>query len=75
MANAAEALHELGLELRPEEDLTDLDAAIVAVAHEAYRNWGSEAFVARVKQGGVLFDVKSILNPATIPPAIDYGSL
>jgi UDP-N-acetyl-D-galactosamine dehydrogenase len=75
LADPEEAKHELGLFLRPHQDLVDLDAAIVAVAHAPYREWGSEAFAVRVKPGGALFDVKAILNPATLPTTIEYGSL
>lgn len=65
MADAQEAQHEYGLNLVPQGDLHDLDALIVAVAHEAYATMPPEALKACFRDQGrlPLMDVKSVFDP------------
>ncbi len=67
LADAAETRHEYGLELSKWEELDGLDALVVAVPHKAYAEMSGEALAKRLKPGGVLIDVKSMVDPATLP--------
>jgi UDP-N-acetyl-D-galactosamine dehydrogenase len=62
-----EAEHEYGIKLAKLEQFTNLDALILAVAHKEYIT-NPSALYERVREGGVLIDVKSSM-PAIPPPA------
>jgi UDP-N-acetyl-D-galactosamine dehydrogenase len=66
-ADAAETKHEYGLTLFKDEDLTNLDALVLAVSHRQFLEVPAEKLAARVKPGGVLVDVKSAIDPAKLP--------
>jgi UDP-N-acetyl-D-glucosamine/UDP-N-acetyl-D-galactosamine dehydrogenase len=68
------AAHEYGITLSAPEELTGLDALVLAVNHAQYLADPS-ALVARVRQGGVLVDVKSALDRETMPEELEYWSL
>jgi UDP-N-acetyl-D-galactosamine dehydrogenase len=70
-----EARHEWGLVPSPLDELVDLDALIVAVSHEAYVRMPIEDLAARIRPGGVLFDVKGILARASVPSSVVYLAL
>ncbi len=74
-ASPAEAHHEYGLELSDLDSLRALDALIVAVSHREYLAEGTSSLCARVRPGGVIFDVKSALDRARIPAGVRYLSL
>lgn len=74
LADPAAALHEYGIALSPPEDLTQLDALVLAVNHAAYVASPAD-LVARVREGGVLVDVKSALARAGLPEELVYWSL
>jgi UDP-N-acetyl-D-galactosamine dehydrogenase len=65
-ANPEEAAEELGLPLSPLEDLTNLDALIIAVPHRQYHALGAKNISAMVRKSGILFDVKWLLSGQTI---------
>jgi UDP-N-acetyl-D-galactosamine dehydrogenase len=75
LADPAEAAHEFGLELAPLEALRDLDGLILTVPHQAYRELSAAALAAMVRPGGVVIDVKSMLDPASLPSGRRYWSL
>lgn len=75
MSRPEDALHEYGITLRDAADLADLDALVLAVAHAQFLDGGVEPILARLKPGGVLVDVKSVIPPAAIPPGISFWSL
>jgi len=75
VASAPEAKHEYGLTLSPLEAFRDLDALILAVSHEQYLALGTEALAGRVRDGGVVIDVKSALRPADVRPGVHFWSL
>jgi UDP-N-acetyl-D-galactosamine dehydrogenase len=75
LASPAEALHEYGVELRPLEELTDLDALVLAVAHDDYLRAGTPDHLARLRPGGVLIDVKSVVPTAEVPAGFTLWSL
>jgi UDP-N-acetyl-D-galactosamine dehydrogenase len=66
-ADPDETKHEYNLTLSKPEELVDLDALIVAVAHKQYLDTPMDALLSRLKPGGVLIDVKSALDPNQIP--------
>ena len=70
-----EARHEWGLTPSPLEELVGLDALILAVSHEAYARMPIADLVARIRPGGVLFDVKGILSPESVPATVVYQAL
>jgi UDP-N-acetyl-D-galactosamine dehydrogenase len=74
LADPEVARHEYGLTLSPPEALVDLDALVLAVNHAAYLADPAD-LVARVRQGGVLVDVKSALDRAGLPEELVYWSL
>ena len=75
IANAAGAIHEYGVRLAPLEEMQKLDALVLAVSHKWYLNHGQSRLCEMVRDGGVLVDVKSALNAATIDKRIRYWSL
>jgi UDP-N-acetyl-D-galactosamine dehydrogenase len=66
-ADPAETRHEYGLQLSALEELQHLDALILAVSHTQYVDRPLEFFLDRLRPGGVLVDVKSVLDPSRIP--------
>lgn len=74
LADPAAAAHEYGIALSPPEALTQLDALVLAVNHATYLADPAD-LVARVHEGGVLVDVKSALDRATLPEELVYWSL
>lgn len=68
IADAAETKHEYGLTLSSWDALDGLDALVVAVSHRAFAEMSAEALAKRVKVGGVIVDVKSMVDPAGLPP-------
>lgn len=77
-ADAAEAQHEYGQKLVPLEDLHDLDAIILTVAHAEYAAFTPEELKTRFKNPdkAVLLDVKALYAPAAMNAAgIDYWRL
>lgn len=74
LASAEEARREYGIDLRPFDALTELDGVIVAVPHRQYLD-DLEAILAGVREGGVIVDVKSLVNPADVRSDLLYWSL
>lgn len=74
LADPDEARHEFGLELSDLDSFIDLDALILAVDHSAYRVEGTQ-IDRRLLDGGVLIDVKSVLEPSIGGGRIGYWSL
>lgn len=70
-----DALHEYGITLRQLEELTDLDGLILAVPHAEYLDAGPARIAERLKPGGVLLDVKSVISPGSVPPGVHFWSL
>jgi UDP-N-acetyl-D-galactosamine dehydrogenase len=74
LADPEAAAHEYGIALSPPEDLVQLDALVLAVNHATYLADPAD-LVARVREGGVLVDVKSALDRAMLPGELVYWSL
>lgn len=66
VADATEAQHEYGVSLTAWEDLPPAAAIVAAVAHKEFRNRPLTDFVAKLQQGGVLTDVKSMFEEAQL---------
>jgi UDP-N-acetyl-D-galactosamine dehydrogenase len=74
LADPAAAAHEYGITLSPADDMVQLDALVLAVNHAEYlANPGD--LIARLREGGVLVDVKSALSREGLPEELVYWSL
>lgn len=69
------AMDEYGINLRPLDELRELDGLILAVPHAQFLNDGPAPLIERLNQGGVFVDVKSVVSPSSVPPGIHYWSL
>ncbi|MGF1502263.1 MAG: nucleotide sugar dehydrogenase [Paracoccaceae bacterium] len=68
------AVDEHGIRVAPLSAFRALDALILAVRHRSYLA-DPAALVAMLRPGGVLVDVKSALDPGTLPEHLTYWSL
>jgi UDP-N-acetyl-D-glucosamine/UDP-N-acetyl-D-galactosamine dehydrogenase len=75
VASAEHARETYGLELCAWRDLTQLDALILAVPHRELLEVPRTELVRPLKSGGILFDVKSVLDPRDLPSSLMYASL
>ncbi len=75
VADAAEAEAYVGMKLTPLEDYRNLDALIIAVPHETFRNRPVAEYVAMLGDKGVLIDVKSMLDKDQIPEDVVFWRL
>ena len=72
-ANPDEAMAIFGLELASMDDLKSLDAAILAVSHREFVEGDMLAKV--LAETSIFIDVKSAVDPATVPVGVEYWSL
>jgi UDP-N-acetyl-D-galactosamine dehydrogenase len=74
LADPEHARHEYNLELSSADALRDLDALVLAVPHRVImsdiQNW-----LQRIKPQGVMADIKSAIDPSTVPAQLRYWSL
>lgn len=63
-SDSARAIY--GISMCAWQDLVDLDAIIIAVAHSEYRRMAPEDFLNHLAPGGCLIDVKGVLDPSAI---------
>jgi UDP-N-acetyl-D-galactosamine dehydrogenase len=75
IADVQEAQQEYGVHLVNWQDLSNLDALILAVTHQAYLDMPRDQLLACVRPGGVLMDVKSAFDPSVLPATVNYWSL
>jgi UDP-N-acetyl-D-galactosamine dehydrogenase len=75
MCSPDSALREYGIALCSLEELTGLDALILAVPHARYLDARPASIGERVKPGGVLMDLKSVLPSDSIPSGVHLWSL
>ena len=75
VASPPEALREYGTKLVPIEEMAGLDALILAVSHKWYLNLGQARLLSTVRDGGIVVDVKSVLDPTRVDRRIRYWSL
>lgn len=62
LADPIEAMHEYGIALKKWTELPPAEAVILAVAHRDYGALEQSQLLVCVKPGGVVFDVKSLLD-------------
>jgi UDP-N-acetyl-D-galactosamine dehydrogenase len=75
LASPEDARQEYGVDLVPMEEMRDLEAIILAVPHAAYMATPVADLTARLRPGGILMDVKSVLEPADVSSGVRYWSL
>ena len=73
-ADAAAVRSEYGIELAPFDEFSDLDALIYAVGHDEYRAL-HDGIGEMVGKGGIVVDVRSLVDPSSLRPDIVYWSL
>ncbi|MGK7887252.1 MAG: nucleotide sugar dehydrogenase [Crocosphaera sp.] len=75
LANHSEAQKEYGITLQTWEQLTEIDALIIAVNHKTYLEVPQQKLLTSLRPDGILIDVKSMLDPTTLPDTLTYWSL
>ena len=75
LADPDQAMSEYGIELVAWESLQALDGLLIVVPHAYYREMPSGQLLTSVLPGGAVFDVKSILDPESLPAELLYRSL
>ncbi|HEX4339230.1 MAG TPA: nucleotide sugar dehydrogenase [Polyangiaceae bacterium] len=75
LVTASEAAREYGVRIKPWEELTGLDAMVVAVPHREFVGRPVEELLKPLRQGGLLFDLKSAIDPSSARPDVKYWSL
>jgi UDP-N-acetyl-D-glucosamine/UDP-N-acetyl-D-galactosamine dehydrogenase len=70
-----DAREEYGLQLVDRDALRAMDAIVLAVAHERFLAEGTAQLLASLRDGGVLIDVKSAVDPRSVGPRLRYWSL
>ncbi|MBA3540463.1 MAG: nucleotide sugar dehydrogenase [Deltaproteobacteria bacterium] len=74
MGDPHEAFEEYKIKITPIDEFQKLDAVILAVSHAEYMK-NTDSIYARVRDGGVMIDVKSVLPPGKAPRGIKLWSL
>jgi UDP-N-acetyl-D-glucosamine/UDP-N-acetyl-D-galactosamine dehydrogenase len=74
-ADSHEAQEEYGLKVSSWKELSGLDAVVLAVSHREFASMAVSDLLSIVRPGGVVVDVKSMLDPSSVPGALHYWSL
>jgi UDP-N-acetyl-D-galactosamine dehydrogenase len=74
LADAGEVRQEYGLEITPLSDFEALDALVVAVPHAEYLRHVRH-IPAMLRKGGILADLKSVVDRTSVPADVRYWSL
>ncbi|MHB8877388.1 MAG: nucleotide sugar dehydrogenase [Myxococcaceae bacterium] len=74
-ADAREAHEEYGVTLASLEQFKELSAVVLAVSHREYLELLRGPLFAMVRKGGVVVDVKAMVDPATVPAGLSYWCL
>jgi UDP-N-acetyl-D-galactosamine dehydrogenase len=75
LADPLEAQGEYGLDLAELTSFQGLHALILAVPHNEYLTGDAAELLKTLSDNGILIDVKSALEPASILPSVHYWSL
>jgi UDP-N-acetyl-D-glucosamine/UDP-N-acetyl-D-galactosamine dehydrogenase len=70
-----ETKQEYGITLAPFNELSGLDALVVAVPHREFKTRDKRELLGLLKPGGILVDVKSMFAPSDLPDGLRYWSL
>jgi UDP-N-acetyl-D-glucosamine/UDP-N-acetyl-D-galactosamine dehydrogenase len=74
-ADPDETYHEYGIKLADAEQWDELDVLILAVPHPEYATGMVERIARSVRNGGIVVDLKSVVDAAAIRPDLAYISL
>jgi UDP-N-acetyl-D-galactosamine dehydrogenase len=69
LADAAEAMHEYGVQLKDWDELARADAIVAAVAHRDFAEFSVEDFGRKLVKGGAFIDVKSAFDAVALQAA------
>jgi UDP-N-acetyl-D-galactosamine dehydrogenase len=75
LADRDEVSRAYGIDLSPLDDFTDLAAVIVAVAHEDFASLDGARLSSMLADDGILVDVRSRIDPASLSSGVTYWSL
>ncbi|HMJ12530.1 MAG TPA: UDP binding domain-containing protein, partial [Polyangiaceae bacterium] len=75
LVNAEEAAREYEIRVVPWSELTALDVLIYAVPHDQLREKPATELLAPLRSGGILMDIKSVIDPQAVRKDIRYWSL
>jgi UDP-N-acetyl-D-galactosamine dehydrogenase len=75
VADADAAKEEYGIDLVSWDKMKDLDGIVLAVGHDFYQQLPTDFWPNAIRPGGVLMDVKSILDPRSLPDTHVYWCL
>jgi UDP-N-acetyl-D-glucosamine/UDP-N-acetyl-D-galactosamine dehydrogenase len=73
LGDAHEAYEEYKIKLSSLDEFQQLDVMILAVSHQEYLT--DKTLLSRIKDNGVLMDVKSALKPDVVTRGVHYWSL
>jgi UDP-N-acetyl-D-galactosamine dehydrogenase len=74
-ASTEEAEEEYGIHLSTRDEISNLDALILAVPHNAYLSEPLDTLLACLRPNGILADVRSALDRSALPTGLTYWSL
>ena len=74
MADPEEVKREYGLAISPMAQFKNLDALILAVPHAEYLQKTAK-MPAMLRKGGILADIKSVVDRSHVPSNVRYWSL
>jgi len=76
LVESTDAEREYGISLAAWDSLLNFDGIVLAVPHRAYREMGNAALLRILKgNGGIVMDVKGLLDPRSLPSDISYWRL
>ncbi len=75
VADVKAAKEEYGIDLVSWDQMQDLDGIVLAVSHDFYQQLPIKFWTTAIRPGGVLMDVKSILDPNLFPDTHVYWCL
>ena len=76
LVESTDAEREYGISLAAWDSLRNFDGIVLAVPHRAYREMGNAALLRILKgNGGIVMDVKGLLDPRSLPSDISYWRL
>ena len=67
LADSEEALREYGINMADWDEIDDLDGLIFAIPHKAYLDIDINNILGKLKHGGALIDIKSVIDNNLIP--------
>ncbi len=66
---------EYQIDLSPWDEVLELDALLIIVPHKFYLTQTSDQLFGKLKSNGVLLDIKSAIDPSSVPDSLRYWSL